>query len=79
MIKIDHFSLVILYNITMRKINCYSNEFYYNQFFEKGQQEINFDLYQIGLPSDDPVYTLKKVMEEMDFSSLIANYSNKGR
>jgi len=30
---------------------------YYNEFFEKGQQKIYFDLYQIGLPSDDPVYT----------------------
>jgi len=37
---------------------------YYNEFFEKGQLKIHFDLYQIGLPSDDPVYTLKNVMEE---------------
>lgn len=52
---------------------------YYNEFFEKGQQKIYFDLYQIGLPSDDPVYTLKKVLEELNYSSLLAQYSSKGR
>jgi len=55
------------------------NNTYYNEFFEKGQQVINFNLYQIGLPADDPVYTLKKVMEELDFSGLTARYSTKGR
>lgn len=52
---------------------------YYNEFFEKEQQKIHFDLYQIGLPSDDPVYTLNKVLEELDYSSLVARYNNKGR
>ena len=51
----------------------------YNDFFELGQQKINFKFYELSLPDDDPVYTLKKVMEEMDFSSLLAQYSNKGR
>lgn len=55
------------------------NNTYYNQFFGIGQQAINFNLYQIGLPADDPVYTLKKVMEEMNFSGLTARYSTKGR
>lgn len=55
------------------------NNTYYNQFFEIGQQKINFNLYQIGLSADDPVYTLKKVMEELDFSGLTARYSTKGR
>jgi len=55
------------------------NPYYYNEFFEKGQQKIYFDLYQIGLPSDDPVYTLKKVLEELNYSSLLARYSTKGR
>ena len=55
------------------------NNTYYNEFFDKGQQAINFNLYQIGLPADDPVYTLKKVMEELDFSGLSARYSTKGR
>lgn len=61
-----------LYNVTSMKS-------YYNEFFEKGQLKIHFDLYQIGLPSDDPVYTLKKVLEELNYSSLLAQYSNKGR
>ena len=52
---------------------------YYNEFFELGQQKINFNFYELNLPDSDPVYTLKKVMEEMDFSSLLAQYSNKGR
>ena len=52
---------------------------YYNEFFELGQQKINFNFFELHLPDDDPVYTLKKVMEEMDFSSLTARYSNKGR
>jgi len=52
---------------------------YYNDFFEIGQQKINFKFFELSLPDDDPVYTLKKVMEEMDFSSLLAQYSNKGR
>ena len=52
---------------------------YYNEFFEFGQQQMHFNLYEIGLPQDDPVYTLKKVMEELDFTGLIANYSNLGR
>lgn len=52
---------------------------YYNQFFEKGQQVIHFNLYKIGLPADDIVYTLIKVLEELDFSSLLARYSNLGR
>ena len=52
---------------------------YYNEFFELGQQKINFSLYELGLPSDDPVYTLKKVMEDIDYFGLLAQYSNKKR
>ena len=52
---------------------------YYNDFFEFGQQKINFSFYELGLPDDDPVYTLKKVMEDLDFSGLLACYSDKGR
>ena len=52
---------------------------YYNEFFEKGQLKIHFDLYQIGLPSDDPVYTLKKVLEDLNYTSLLAQYKSKGR
>ena len=52
---------------------------YYNDFFEIGQQKINFSFFELHLPDDDPVYTLKKVMEELDFSGLLACYSDKGR
>lgn len=55
------------------------NNKYYTEFFELGQQKINFNFYDLVLPYDDPVYTLKKVMEEMDFSGLLAQYSDKGR
>ena len=52
---------------------------YYNDFFEKGQQVINFNLYEISLPKSDPVYTLKLVMEKMNFLNLSSRYSKKGR
>ena len=52
---------------------------YYNDFFEIGQQKMNFSFFELHLPDDDPVYTLKKVMEELDFSGLLACYSDKGR
>ena len=52
---------------------------YYNDFFEIGQQKINFSFFELCLPNDDPVYTLKNVMEELDFSGLLACYSDKGR
>ena len=35
--------------------------------------------FELHLPDDDPVYTLKKVLEDIDFSSLLARYSSKGR
>ena len=40
---------------------------------------MNFSFFELCLPDDDPVYTLKKVMEELDFSGLLANCSDKGR
>ncbi len=52
---------------------------YYNEFFELGQQKINFSFFELHFPDDDPVYTLKNVMEELDFSGLLACYSDKGR
>jgi transposase len=52
---------------------------YYNDFFDFGQQKINFNFYELALPDDDPVYTLKKVMEDLDFSGLLACYTDKGR
>lgn len=69
----NHLLSVTCYNVTMQKQD------YYNEFFEIGQQKINFKFFELSLPDDDPVYTLKKVMEELDFTKLLAQYSNKGR
>ena len=55
------------------------NQGYYNDFFGRGQQKILFNLFELDLPDDDAVYTLKSVLEEMDFSSLLEKYSAKGR
>lgn len=33
------------------------------QRIEFGQQKINFNFYELALPDDDPVYTLKKVLQ----------------
>ncbi len=65
----NHLPSVTCYNVTML------NNKYYNDFFEIGQQKINFSFFELSLPDDDPVYTLKKVMEELDFSGLLANWS----
>ena len=40
---------------------------------------MNFSFFELHLPNDDPVYILKKVMEDLDFSGLLACYSDKGR
>ena len=69
----NHLLSVPCYNGTMQKQD------YYNEFFEVGQQKINFSFFELCLPDDDPVYTLKKVMEDLDFSGLLANCSDKGR
>lgn len=64
-------------------VPCYNGTMitkdYYNDFFELGQQKINFSFFELCLPDDDPVYTLKKVMEDLDFSGLLANCSDKER
>ena len=50
----NHLLSVPCYNGTMLKQD------YYNEFFELGQQKINFSFFELCLPEDDPVYTLKK-------------------
>ncbi len=64
-------------------IPCYNGTMltkdYYNDLFEFEQQKINFGFFELHLPDDDPVYTLKKVMEELDFLGLLACYSDRGR
>ena len=54
----NHLFSAPCYNGTMLKQD------YYNNFFDIGQQKINFSFYKLGLPDDDPVYTLKIVIEE---------------
>ncbi len=78
MVNNNHLLSVTCYNVTMQN-NKYYNREYYNEFFEFGQQKINFNFYELSLPEDDPVFTLKKVMEEMDFTALCAQYSGKGK
>ena len=78
MAKDNHLLSVPCYNGTMQNNKYYNNK-HYNEFFELGQQKINFSFFELCLPDDDPVYTLKKVMEELDFSGLLANCSDKGR
>ena len=74
----NNLSPVPCYNGTMQNNKYYNNK-HYNEFFELGQQKINFSFFELCLPDDDPVYTLKKVMEDLDFSGLLANCSDKGR
>lgn len=69
----NHLLSVTCYNVTMEKQD------YYNEFFELGQQKINFKFFELSLPDDDPVYTLKKVMEDLDFTKFLAQYSTRGR
>ena len=73
-----HLNLVAHSLATFVQNNKYMHT-YYNDFFELGQQVINFNLYQIGLPEDDPVHIVKKVMKNLDFSSLLDQYSKLGR
>ena len=68
----NHLFSVTCYNVTMLKQD------YYNKFFELGQQKINFSFFELSLPDDDSVYTLKKVMEELDFSGLPKAKNRKG-
>lgn len=55
------------------------NDYYFNEFFKIGQQKISLHLYESRIPKDDAVYTLKKVLEELDFSKLLSRYSHRGR
>lgn len=60
-------------------MKTYNNNFYYNEFFRFGQQSYNFNLMDFPLPENDVVYTIKKVMEGLDFSKLLSKYKQRGR
>ena len=64
------FLSVTCYNVTMQKQD------YFTKFFKIGQQKIYFSFFELSLPDHGPVYTLKKVMEELDFSGLLAVFWN---
>ena len=66
---------VTCYNVTMNK----NNNTYYTDYFELGQQKLDTCFLSLRLPEKDPVFTLKKVLEELDFSNLLERYSDKGR
>lgn len=56
-----------------------TNHNYNNEFFEKNQLFSTFDYLELQLDKDDPVYTLIKILGELDFSELISMYNDKGR
>ncbi len=56
-----------------------NKHYHYNDFFEIGQQEFKIYLYESRIPHDDAVYTLKKIMEALNFSRLLSRYSHLGR
>ena len=51
---------------------------YINEFFENNQLFSTFDYLEPQLDKDDPVYTLIKILGELDFSKLISMYNDKG-
>ncbi len=55
------------------------NNIYYDEYFGGKQQVLSIFYEKIKLPQEDPIHTLKKVMEELDFSRLLAQYSVTGR
>ncbi len=52
---------------------------YFNEFFDKGQLLSKYNFMEIEIPKNDKVYTLKEIMEELDFSGLLSQYSKQGR
>lgn len=52
---------------------------YYNDYFEIGQQQFKLYLFELRIPHDDAVYTLKKAMEALNFEQLLHRYSHLGR
>lgn len=52
---------------------------YFNEFFGYKQEKLKLFLEELELPKDDPIYTLKSVLEELDFRRLLNQYKSKGR
>jgi len=54
-------------------------QYHYNEYFGFEQQKLPIYLYEHRIPHDDSVYTLKKIMEELNYSRLLDRYSHLGR
>ncbi len=52
---------------------------YYTEYFELGQQKISYNLFNFKLSEDDPVHTLKKIMQSLDYTKLLETSSKRGR
>ncbi len=52
---------------------------YHNEFFDKGQLISKYHFLEMQIPKNDAVYSLKEVMEQLDFSGLLSQYSKRGR
>ena len=55
--------IFLVFRTLLNCLKCIIYEDYYNyytDFFELGQQKINFSFYELSLPDDDPFSTLKK-------------------
>ncbi len=69
-----------MYNDVKYEISIYVIQiiYKYNQIY-RCLLFILFIEIELCLPDDTPIYTLKKVMEELDFPILLANCSKKER
>ena len=54
------------------------NHKYYNEFYKLGQQKISYKFFELILPEDDLVYTLKSI-GGIIFTKFSAQYSTRGR
>ena len=77
MVSHPHLNFDLLFaTFVQKQKNMYN---YYNEFFKIGQLVIPFNLYDLKIPSDDPVYTVKHIMKELDFTDLLKMYNRLGR
>lgn len=56
-----------------------ANKNYCNDFFKIEHQKINFNFVEFHFLDYDPVYTLKKIIENLEFLGLLSCYLHKGR
>lgn len=56
-----------------------SNQLYFTELFGYKQGKFKLFLEELELPHDDEIFTLKSLLEEIDFSKLLNQYKSKGR